>query len=221
MAETHEFHFDDDGINSERIVNDEYQVTNEFFCTICQSLLWKPKSCASCQHLFCDKCIQKWKRINSTSCPFCCTQYEEKRVSPYIHSLLGRLSIRCRNSSFGCTEILSYNSLEQHETNECQYPTKQCHICGNYVLIDASDQHQSSCNPALIECRICKHLVDSESFSQHMSECFQTRLDDFIDRMTPIKTPAALPLQRNNGNTTSQKTFRFFHFLNGISKRQY
>jgi hypothetical protein len=202
------FFFEDDGIDPERIVNDEHQVANEFFCAICQGLLWKAKSCASCQHLFCNNCIRAWLQINPTSCPFRCSPYEERRPPPYIHSLLGRLSIRCRNSSFGCTEILSYDALEQHETVNCQFRTKRCRACGSYILINEIDEHQTLCISATVRCFICKHDIDRTLFSQHTTQCFQERLNLVIGGLIPspeelgltTNHPIAFPQVQDNGN---------------------
>src|ERR1700722_14017344 len=104
MPSTEEGNIDRDQIVDGHLVPDEY------YCPICQCLLWKPRSCSSCQHLFCEKCIQMWIE-NTNQCPFQCESYEERRCPPYIQSLLSRLNIRCRNSSFGCTEIVSYDLL--------------------------------------------------------------------------------------------------------------
>jgi hypothetical protein len=190
------FFFEEQGIDPERIVNDEYQVANEFFCAICQGLLWKSRSCASCQHLFCNKCIRTWLQINPTSCPFRCTPYEEKRPPPYIHSLLGRLSIRCRNSSYGCTDILLYDLLEQHENVECQFLTKRCRICGQYILKNEIDQHQTACIPATIQCSVCKRFLDRPLLPQHTIECFKEKLNVLVEQIIP--TPEELGILTDN-----------------------
>ncbi|CAF4367619.1 unnamed protein product, partial [Rotaria sp. Silwood2] len=39
-------------IDRDRIV-DGHLLPDEYFCPICRCLLWNPRSCASCQHLFC------------------------------------------------------------------------------------------------------------------------------------------------------------------------
>jgi hypothetical protein len=194
MVDEEDFFFEQEGIDPERIANDEHQIVNEFVCAICQCLLWQPRSCASCQHLFCNKCIQTWLKINPNSCPYRCSPYQQKRAPPYIHSLLARLSIHCRNSSFGCTEILPYDALEQHETFECQFPTKQCRICRKYILLSEINQHEISCRPTTIECFLCKSFVNPALFQQHTIECFKERLDLLIEEIIPPPDPLEIPM---------------------------
>jgi hypothetical protein len=226
MIDEEMFFFEEEGIEPDRIVNDEHHVADEFFCAICQGLLWKPRSCASCQHLFCNKCIRTWLKINPTSCPFRCSPYEEKRAPPYIHSLLGRLSVRCRNSSFGCTEILPYDLLQQHQTMECQFPTKQCPVCGEYLLLSEIDQHQISCIPTTFQCSLCRCLVDRALFQKHTIECFQKRLERLLDHiMPPPDTPEipannqpAVPQEPANENWFIQINNRLQRFLSTMPK---
>lgn len=214
----------DEGIDPERIVNDEQNLAKEFFCDICQGLLWKAKACSSCQHLFCQKCIQIWLQFNPTSCPFRCSPYEEKRPAPYIHSLLSRLTIRCRNHSFGCQEILPYDSLEQHETVECEYLSQRCDICGTYVLLNHLEEHRVSCLPATVPCFVCKYLIDRPLLPEHLAECMRNRLNLFIDQIIPspeeLGLPGdhqlALPPAQVNANWLSQFTHRIERLLPGM-----
>jgi hypothetical protein len=52
-------------IDRDRIL-DGHLEPDEYFCPICQCLLWKPRSCASCQNLFCQKCIRTWLENENT-----------------------------------------------------------------------------------------------------------------------------------------------------------
>jgi len=109
-------------IDRDRIVNGDL-VPDEYFCSICEYLLCKPHSCSSCEHLFCQKCIKTWIQnpSNGKRCPFRCEPFEDRRCPPYVQSLLSRLNIYCRNSEFGCKQILSYDQLENHENVKCEY----------------------------------------------------------------------------------------------------
>lgn len=57
-------------INRDRIV-DVHLVGNEYFCSICHNLVWKPRLCASCEQMFCEKCIEMWLKNmhNNNICP--------------------------------------------------------------------------------------------------------------------------------------------------------
>jgi len=63
-------------IDRDRVVDGDL-VPDEYFCPICQYLLWKSRSCSSCQHLFCEKCIRTWiENPNSGKrCPFRCEPF--------------------------------------------------------------------------------------------------------------------------------------------------
>jgi hypothetical protein len=163
-------HFDEESIDRDRIVNDEYQLLNDLFCPICYGLLWKPRSCISCQNLFCNKCIQTWLNANSTTCPLCRSLYKDK---PTSLSILTHFAIRCRNISLGCTEILPYDLLEQHENIDCKFLTKKCRVCEQIVLVADIDQHKNICKPIVIQCRVCQSFVKVELFDRHQDECSQ------------------------------------------------
>jgi hypothetical protein len=101
-------------IDYERLWNGE-TVPREFFCPICSCLLWQPHSCGVCQNLFSEACISKWLQVKP-SCPYGCARYEDKRCSPQIRCLLSNVWIRCQSAQYGCTAVLSYDTLEEHQT---------------------------------------------------------------------------------------------------------
>ncbi|CAF5189968.1 unnamed protein product, partial [Rotaria magnacalcarata] len=113
-------------IHRERIINGD-TVPDEYVCPVCRCRLWNPCLCASCQHLFCQKCIRIWHEYskNNQQWPL----YEERRCPPSFQSLLSHVKIKCRNTLLGCSEVLSYDSLEQYEKFECEYLTQTCSEC--------------------------------------------------------------------------------------------
>jgi hypothetical protein len=168
-------------IDRDRIV-DGNLVPDELFCPICRYLLWKPRSCASCQHLFCEKCIQRWIEdpISGKSCPFRCQTFEDRRCSPAIQSLLSRINIHCRNSEFGCSQILRYDQLEYHENVQCQYLSKRCSECNKLILLSTFDEHQripGLCIPCPIQCTICKNSFEKSLFREHFHQCSQQQIN--------------------------------------------
>ncbi|CAF3592543.1 unnamed protein product [Rotaria sp. Silwood1] len=104
----------EENIDEKRVVTDTNMLLENVICPICYYILWKPIACGSCKNLLCRKCSDK----NSNLCPFCRVTFQEQSPESNILSLLYNLRIRCYNSSNGCTDIVSYDLLEQHENLE-------------------------------------------------------------------------------------------------------
>lgn len=160
---------DIDNIDQERLCNDEH-IPKEFFCSICLCLLWKPRSCAKCQNLFCQACISRWLRTDS-KCPFGCPQYEDRNCPPQIRSLLSNFTIRCQSFQYGCTAVLSYDRLEAHQTRECAYPATRCQYCEALTLSTSIDAHELECGRRLGNCSICNQLIPLYCLQEHESSC--------------------------------------------------
>ncbi|CAF1175666.1 unnamed protein product [Adineta ricciae] len=164
--------YDDKNIDRERVItNDEKYLPDELICPICLCLLWKPESCAKCENLFCRHCIQTWLDGNALTCPLCRSEYKTKIISVWIQSSLLSLSIYCRNQSFGCKSIASYDRLEQHEQFDCQHRSKTCCLCEKTVRIQEIDQHTNSCKSVVTKCDFCECLIPIDSREYHRNEC--------------------------------------------------
>jgi hypothetical protein len=171
-------------IDRDRIV-DDHLVPDEYFCAICRCLLWKPRASATCRHLFCQKCIRTWlENPNSGKrCPFRCEAYEERRCSPDVYSVLYYLNIRCRNTPLGCTQIVPYTSLEEHENNECEYLTQRCSECEQLVLRSELDEHREIpglCVPQPLKCVVCRTYIEKPLFKDHFHNCFKQKIDALV-----------------------------------------
>ncbi|CAF1275781.1 unnamed protein product [Didymodactylos carnosus] len=108
-------------------------VDQEYLCTICHNILWKPVSCSSCENSFCSSCIQTWltKQQNPVKlCPFKC-EYKQKRVPPILNTFLSKLIFSCAFAQNGCQEQLNYDSIENHE-QQCVYEQQQCPLCQQF-----------------------------------------------------------------------------------------
>ena len=125
-------------IDRGRIVGDT-EVPEEYFCSICYCLLWKPRSCAGCQQLFCEKCIQTWLRTSPTR-PCRCPNYQDQRCPPFVLSILSRLKIRCRYESLGCRLSIPYEQLEQHEQSGCTIDTSKSNVRGESPVRETNSQ---------------------------------------------------------------------------------
>ena len=105
--------------------------------------------------------------------------------------MLSRLNIHCRNSSFGCTEILSYDNLEHHENVQCKYLTQKCCKCKQLVLVSKLNEHREVpglCLPHPIKCTICQNHIEKTIFREHFHECCQKRINESLERAFPQQT---------------------------------
>eukprot|EP00347_Sterkiella_histriomuscorum_P018182 403346480 len=129
-----------------RIANlDETEMYYEFFkCNICNNLLKQAKTCTSCQKNFCQYCISN-SLIQSNICPSCYIQsptYEN--ISRNLQSLLNKFKIYCKNSQKGCSKIIPYDNVEQHESNclNCENCFVNCSNCRRPYKSSEHLQHQ-------------------------------------------------------------------------------
>jgi hypothetical protein len=193
-------------IDRDRIV-DDHLVPDEYFCPICQCLLWKPRASATCRHLFCQKCIRTWlENPNSGKrCPFRCEAYEERRCSPDVYSVLYHLNISCRNTPLGCTHIVPYTSLEEPENNECEYLTQRCSECEQLVLRSELDEHREIpglCVPHPLRCVVCKNSIEKSCFMEHFKACWENRLGELFDETTRTHN-APIPMHNQPPQTST------------------
>lgn len=203
-------------IDRDRIV-DGHLLPDEYFCTICRFLLWNPRSCASCQQLFCQKCIRTWLEYSkgSTQCPFRCQMYIERNCPPAFYSLLSKIKIQCRNSSFGCSEILTYDSLERHEAIECKHLTRKCVECMKLILVSEYEQHvltPAACIPCPIRCVICQSFVEKNEFNDHFYQCYNTRMSNVFQQLVAEQTPQN-PNQNVPPMTAQERNINFFRSM--------
>ena len=157
-------------IEHERLWSAE-NVPREFFCPICSCLLWQPRSCGACQNLFCEACILKWLQVKQ-SCPYGCERYQDKRCSPQIRCLLSNVWIRCQSFQYGCTAVLSYDTLEEHQTKECSCPSTRCQYCENLMLVDVIKVHEQECGQRLGNCTKCDRFIPLFLLEKHQLACF-------------------------------------------------
>jgi hypothetical protein len=181
-------------IDRERIVNGD-RLPKEYFCSICRNLLWKPRSCSTCQHLFGEKCIQTWIKnpTSSKRCPFRCEPFEDCQCPPYVQSLLSHVNIHCQNSEFGCKEILSYDQLENHQNIQCKYLSQQCSECDRLIRISKLTEHQQTaglCIPSPIKCTICENYIEKTNFREHFHRCCKQKITTNNEQTVPANAVA-------------------------------
>ena len=123
------------------------EVDEELLCPICGHVLQNPLQIKNCEHCFCTPCIEEWMK-HQQICPVDrspVVSLSNLIPAPRIlRNLLSRLRIKCENEQFGCSAVVSLDSLEAH-VNECQYnpqrPVSCDKGCGSTVPLDKLSQH--------------------------------------------------------------------------------
>jgi len=102
-------------------------VKEEITCEICYGIVIKPKMCESCETVFCEKCINNWKKKDN-SCPKRCSNFKIKDAHRIIKSLLDKLKIICSL----CHDEFNYETFLKHfpECNKDNSLVK-CPFCPN------------------------------------------------------------------------------------------
>ncbi|CAF1392247.1 unnamed protein product [Rotaria sp. Silwood1] len=183
----------------ERVTNLNAQHADLVHCPICNHILWKPVTCSLCENSFCYQCIQKWlfeqqeqiieyiynnnendyliKSLSLTRCPFNCSPYQERKCPPLLTSILSKLTIECRNKSYGCQEILFYEQLEKHEEEFCQYKIIRCPGCKQdmFKSIFDKDEHLLNCLYIELECKKCQSIFKRKDKHSEF-DCMQQQI---------------------------------------------
>ncbi|UJR12110.1 hypothetical protein I4U23_016288, partial [Adineta vaga] len=93
----------------------------------------EPLTCETCENSFCNNCITLWLEKHPDICPNNCDYKQRQRPPLLLVQLLSKLQITCKNHHTGCKDILSYESLEEHE-RQCGFQLEQCTGCSEAML---------------------------------------------------------------------------------------
>ncbi|CAF1276658.1 unnamed protein product [Rotaria magnacalcarata] len=135
------------GFDIQRFPNN---IDEEFICSICGGVLQDPLQIPTCEHTFCQACIEEW--LSQTKiCPIDRTPVEinqMKLVPRILKNLLNRLDIRCENE--GCMTIVKLEVLTNHLA-DCEYTKNKVIQCENGCgMIISKDNFQAhNCIQAL------------------------------------------------------------------------
>jgi len=72
----------------------------------------EPKECQSCEKLFCDNCIETWKRSlessRALSCPHCKAVTEMKQPNRIVMKFYNEIKIHCTS----CNVMITQGEIE-------------------------------------------------------------------------------------------------------------
>ncbi|CAF0901844.1 unnamed protein product [Adineta steineri] len=162
------------GIEVDRIVNSNESSIDLTTCLICHDIFWKPLTCEICENSFCNDCITLWLEKHPNNCPNNCDYKQRQRPPLLLVQLLSKLQVICKNHHTGCKDVLSYESLEQHE-HECGFHMEQCTGCSKSMLKKERNIHEKSCEQIELHCHVCQ--VKYRRINGHNEvECLQNCL---------------------------------------------
>ena len=103
-------------LTEENIVKDElFEALKEsVICPLCEELMIVPMECSVCQNLYCEKCIEKWKKKGGT-CPHQCSNSEFKKVIEKKR-MISKIKFKCIK---GCGAEILFNDITNHYNSEC------------------------------------------------------------------------------------------------------
>lgn len=160
------------GISKDRIENlDKLEIIGELItCRICLEILNNPFECEKCGSLFCEECISKWLKINS-SCPMRCPNLKINKASVNTRKILSIIQLKCINNP-ECNFVSNYWSTLEHEKN-CEYQKIRCpNISCNFLgSINKLKTHLiKDCPNLYYSCEFCKCKIKRGKYESHLDE---------------------------------------------------
>lgn len=174
------------------------QPDEDFFCTICNSVMQRPHSCQD-GHSFCYDCIAQWLRTSNT-CP--CDRESLSigtlTFNRHLHSLITKMKVWCLNHKFedngevrkkrkaaevslkagydtstGCDWMGSLGELEAHLANDCGLTEVKCCFdgCDESMQRRNLEIHKEECNCRLFVCPHCSASVPFKLRKIHLKTC--------------------------------------------------
>ena len=184
-------------------------------CKICSNILLNPYDCSKCGNTFCFNCINNYKELNK-NCPFGCVDYDINPSSFAIKKFLEKLQFTCANKSNGCTEIINYNNLENHESN-CKFREIICpnNQCGQKIQWNLLKNHlQNECEFSLFECQYCGIKLTRKELVKHCEIC------GIINKEFNIRNPISNKLGAEEISKNNEKFKNIMSNIENLSQNE-
>jgi hypothetical protein len=188
------------GIEEKRIVKTkEIKLDNSLKCLICDKLVINPSYCNKCKHLFCERCSVD---INRT-CTICPSENLTIKIPQAYNIMMSKYTIYCKNRKSGCSLILFYENLLEHEENchherllcifpdcferikrknypfhikNCKYRIIKCKYCSKDFIYDEYNDHAVNCEERLVSCYGCNKQILNKFLAEHVEFCDKIKL---------------------------------------------
>lgn len=187
---------DFEAIPLERVANlQEFRKNERMICVICHNLLVRPAKCSQCFLHFCQDCISQWTKKNNT-CPNCRSAFKSEKVERTLKEDIEDTKIICVYKSSGCSEIVNYEKIWQHQKS-CDYKPTTCQWCknmkGNKKEVNI---HEQNCEARCIQCLGCLQNISFKVFDQHENPCLKNAITTMSKQIKDLKDSKVKKQQR-------------------------
>ncbi len=156
-----------------RYVNQD-KIPEKLVCSICLCPAMAPVVHASCNNLFCKKCIDASLGVKPT-CPLCRGECGSETLSPntFISGMLDDLAVFCVNEAFGCKWSGDRGGVEEHVARFCTTVPCAMKGCAHVVPSTAMLGHVKTCDFVVLPCpEKCGKHVQRRQMGAHLEkEC--------------------------------------------------
>jgi hypothetical protein len=158
------------GISQELVTESHKSLSAELVCSICLEIVRNPKLCKSCQHMFCNDCINK-QLSKSKFCPNRCV-YKDQEVNLIFKKILYKIEFKCLYYKSGCNSIILYENFDKH-IESCIWGDYKCLSPGCLIIANFRDikSHVEKCPLKLVYCDFCLKEVCKKNYESHYEEC--------------------------------------------------
>ena len=143
----------------------------DFICQICLCFVRNPVECATCNYIFCKRCVHSFT-LYSKHCPNRCT-LNFKPVNRILNNMINQITMPCPFCHKGCQEQLRYEQYEKHIVS-CEYAPYMCSKC----------EYVDSLAKVVSHCKICKSTPPTKRYvCKHCGIVYGNEAKGYIDNV--------------------------------------
>ena len=143
----------------------------DFICQICLCFVRNPVECATCNYIFCKRCVHSFT-LYSKHCPNRC-KLDFKPVNRILNNMINQITMPCPFCHKGCQEQLNYEQYEKHILS-CEYAPYMCVNC----------EYVDSLAKVVSHCKICKLTPPTKRYvCKHCGIVYGNEAKGYIDNV--------------------------------------
>jgi hypothetical protein len=172
-------------IESYRVLNPkdihvaDKEILQDWYCRICDKLVFEPKICDKCGDVFCSDCILKFLKEcgNRYKCIKKCQNTSLRHLNVKEKNYINKIKLRCKHD--GCDKFIKYTSYKDH-LDKCQYRLYQCdnNPCTFQRYYSQMEKHSKNCQYRIVSCTLCNESIKFIDTEKHYKQdCMQAKVE--------------------------------------------